>query len=143
MLFVEGLSVKGSAASVAISLCVHGRSDAMASEEYKDENGNPITLDKLCRTEPAWAANQIRVAAARVDGQKQSVAVMIVDNEALTARVAELEKQHLDLINACRRFDDAYVSDPYTTELDGGELFEAWSNLNGQLGVAILSLPKV
>jgi len=30
------------------------------SETYKDINGNEVSLDKLCRTEPAWAANVIR-----------------------------------------------------------------------------------
>lgn len=28
--------------------------------DYQDQEGNPVTLDKLCRTEPEWAANQIR-----------------------------------------------------------------------------------
>jgi hypothetical protein len=29
---------------------------------YHDIHGNPVTLDKLCRIEPAWAANRLRVA---------------------------------------------------------------------------------
>lgn len=27
---------------------------------FRDRDGNPITLDTLCRMEPAWAANRIR-----------------------------------------------------------------------------------
>jgi len=34
---------------------------------YTDDNGNPITLDKLCRIEPAWAANRIRAEIARAE----------------------------------------------------------------------------
>jgi len=32
--------------------------------EYQDIDGNPVSLDKLCRIEPAWAANRIRSSAA-------------------------------------------------------------------------------
>jgi hypothetical protein len=27
--------------------------------DYHDIDGNPVTLPKLCKTEPEWAANQI------------------------------------------------------------------------------------
>lgn len=30
------------------------------TENYHDAEGNPVSLDKLCRTEPEWAANCIR-----------------------------------------------------------------------------------
>jgi len=32
----------------------------MESENYYDCVGNPVTLEKLCRTEPGWAASRIR-----------------------------------------------------------------------------------
>ncbi len=28
--------------------------------QYYDADGRPVTLDTLCRKEPAWAANRIR-----------------------------------------------------------------------------------
>lgn len=34
--------------------------------EYRDVDGNVVTLDKLCRLEPEWAANNHRVLLARV-----------------------------------------------------------------------------
>ena len=37
--------------------------EALASrngESYHDANGNPTTLEKLCRTEPMWAVSRIR-----------------------------------------------------------------------------------
>jgi len=33
----------------------------MSKQQYYDRDGNPVTLDKLCRLEPEWAANRIRV----------------------------------------------------------------------------------
>lgn len=32
----------------------------MENNQYYDMDNNPVTLDKLCRTEPEWAANVIR-----------------------------------------------------------------------------------
>ena len=34
--------------------------------DYRDCDGNPVTLDKLCRDEPAWAANVIRQHVDRI-----------------------------------------------------------------------------
>ncbi len=36
----------------------------MASDGYRDSDGNPTTLGALCRTEPEWAANRIRAELA-------------------------------------------------------------------------------
>ena len=49
----------------------------MPDTAYTDCDGNPCTLDTLCRREPAWAANRIRVTLATA--------------ERLRARVVELE----------------------------------------------------
>ncbi len=34
------------------------------NDEFQDRDGNPVSLDKLCREEPEWAANRIRVERA-------------------------------------------------------------------------------
>lgn len=39
---------------------------AEAEKLYSDSDGNQVTLDVLCRREPAWAANVIRTLRARV-----------------------------------------------------------------------------
>lgn len=43
--------------------------EALASrngESYHDANGNPTTLEKLCRTEPEWAVSRIRDLRSKV-----------------------------------------------------------------------------
>lgn len=35
-------------------------------KDRRDIDGNPVTLDKLCRLEPAWAASRIRVMEAEL-----------------------------------------------------------------------------
>jgi hypothetical protein len=37
-----------------------------AEPQYEDMDGNTVSLDKLCRLEPAWAANQIRQRDAAI-----------------------------------------------------------------------------
>ena len=49
----------------------------MDDRQYKDIDGNPIHLNKLCRREPEWAANQVR------------------HRDKLKARLAALE-EHMD-----------------------------------------------
>src|SRR5690606_25069584 len=39
----------------------------MAEREYKDSQGNVVTLDKLVRIEPEWAANIIRWYEGKLD----------------------------------------------------------------------------
>lgn len=34
--------------------------EKMNGESYKDRDGNPTTLEALCRSEPEWACSQIR-----------------------------------------------------------------------------------
>ena len=36
------------------------------SDEYYDIDGNKVSLDELCRTEPAWAANVIRTQQSQL-----------------------------------------------------------------------------
>ena len=50
------------------------------SEDYKDANGNPITLEKLIRLEPEWAASRIR------EGRKQRAEI-----ERLKAEVTDVQ----------------------------------------------------
>ena len=42
------------------------------ADEYQDADGNPCTLDKLCRKEPTWAANRIRSAMAALARAEQA-----------------------------------------------------------------------
>lgn len=44
-----------------------------AEPEYEDADGNTVTLDRLCRMEPAWAANQIRTRDAYVAQREAEV----------------------------------------------------------------------
>ena len=52
------------------------------SRDYFDIDGNPCTLDQLCRKEPMWAASRLRVADARIAQLDALVAIY----EAWTAR---------------------------------------------------------
>ena len=38
----------------------------VVGEDYEDSEGNPCTLEKLCRDEPDWAANRLRVGLKRI-----------------------------------------------------------------------------
>ncbi len=35
--------------------------------EYHDVDGNPVTLHKLCRTEPEWAKNRIETLLTEIE----------------------------------------------------------------------------
>src|SRR5690606_652889 len=52
----------------------------MAEREYKDSEGNVVTLDKLVRIEPEWAANIIRWYEGKLDEYEHQ-------NEALASRL--------------------------------------------------------
>jgi len=41
----------------------------MESENYHDIDGNPVTLEKLCRTEPGWACSRIRHMRKQLEAQ--------------------------------------------------------------------------
>jgi hypothetical protein len=56
----------------------------MTDIEYKTIDGEPTTLDALCRTEPGWAANRIRAERARV-------AELEAERDALTNLLARLK----------------------------------------------------
>ncbi len=43
----------------------------MTGESYKDRDGNPTTLEELCRTEPDWACSRIRHMRAELDTVKK------------------------------------------------------------------------
>lgn len=40
---------------------------------YKDVDGSPVSLDTLCRKEPAWAANRLRVLEGKLDNAEQAL----------------------------------------------------------------------
>jgi len=70
----------------------------MSERTYRDIDGNPVTLDKLCRMEPAWAANRLRVEIERADKAESAL------REALE-EVAEMREAYL----ACA----AHIVGPY------------------------------
>lgn len=62
----------------------------MSDEDYKDMDGNPVTLEKLIRTEPEWAASRVR------EGRKAEAELAARDK-----RIAELSIRVRDLEAAC------------------------------------------
>jgi hypothetical protein len=52
---------------------------------YKDSNGNPVSLDKLVRDEPEWAANQIRHRDT-VEKQRDAVGKAAAEYAAATEK---------------------------------------------------------
>jgi hypothetical protein len=78
-----------------------------AQENYKDVNDNDITLEKLVKTEPAWAVNVIRHLKA-----EESMLIVRL-HELLKAAELVDEKESLGLepgqrlsvqIDLCRRY---------------------------------------
>jgi hypothetical protein len=68
-------------------------------EGYHDADGNPISLDTLCRKEPAWAANVIRMHKAEVERSralKKKVATALRDEHERYERFAKLYHAALD-----------------------------------------------
>lgn len=51
----------------------------MTGESYKDRDGNPVTLEALCRTEPEWACSKIRHLRARFRRTTKAEAAIIAD----------------------------------------------------------------
>jgi len=45
----------------------------MSDESYHDTDGNPVTLENLCRLEPMWAANVIRKLKRELETEKKRV----------------------------------------------------------------------
>jgi len=43
----------------------------MNGESYKDRDGNPTTLEALCRSEPEWACSQIMNLRAELETVKK------------------------------------------------------------------------
>lgn len=51
-------------------------------KDRRDIDGNPVTLDKLCRLEPAWAASRIRVMEAELEALREMrEALMAVERD--------------------------------------------------------------
>ena len=51
--------------------------------EYGDMDNNPVSLDKLCRTEPEWAASRIRVMEAEAARLREELSLCDSRNEEL------------------------------------------------------------
>jgi hypothetical protein len=54
----------------------------IAQEGFLDQHGKPIFLDTLCRDEPIWAANMIRMHILHVDKLR-------AENERLRKKIAK------------------------------------------------------
>lgn len=57
---------------------------------YTDSDGNPCTLDALCRREPAWAANRIRAEIAKCE----ALSAQVDGGHALYGAIVETLRPH-------------------------------------------------
>lgn len=58
----------------------------MSDIQYKDSDGNTVSLNKLCALEPDWAANRIRVMAdeiKRLTADNQRLTRLLDDGQSL------------------------------------------------------------
>lgn len=62
-------------------------------ENYKDIDGNDITLEKLVRTEPEWAANVIRYYKKKLGHNDEVMAQKFEEKRAQEANLAVGEKK--------------------------------------------------
>ena len=106
--------------------------------DYQDADGNSITLDKLCRKEPAWAASRLRAGQERItelelaaDGKNHMLTGCTESLNKALERVAELEAG-IDavesLINESAGVSGLYLNGdlaPWDELLAGGR-FEEW-----------------
>lgn len=71
----------------------------MASE-YRTTDGIPVTLDRLCRLEPEWAANRIRLLTEQLDATIAELARVRADrlSDAERAALATLRDMRRDSI---------------------------------------------
>ena len=67
------------------------------TEIYHDIDGNPCSIDKLCREEPEWAASRIREMTNKIasllsanEGQKGMIKYNRARKDAAFARLIEL-----------------------------------------------------
>ena len=107
-----------------------------AAEEYFDGSGNLCSLDTLCRREPGWAANRIRVWRAELDAALAEVErAWVLHTEEESRRfeaeteverlAAEVERWKLakDPLFRCRKCEE-YENERDEQELLAGQ-FEA------------------
>lgn len=66
----------------------------MSTKERLDIDGNPATLDKMCRTAPEWAANVIRM-------HEELIADVITERDAAQAELARVRKGIKDTAEYC------------------------------------------
>ena len=76
----------------------------MAEREYKDSEGNVVTLDKLVRIEPEWAANIIRWYEGKLDEYEHRAKLHMDRCQHDMERIVALEQQNESLAS---RLDSA------------------------------------
>ena len=64
-------------------------------EKYKDMDGNPVSLDRLCREEPAWAANRIRDLEEKI----RALLHDLVDARDCMAEVKKSVSEYIEELN--------------------------------------------
>lgn len=69
----------------------------MAEREYKDSEGNVVTLDKLVRIEPEWAANIIRWYEGKLDEYEHREKLHMDRCQHDMERIVRLEQQLADI----------------------------------------------
>jgi len=62
-------------------------------EYYYDGDGNPTDLEKLCRTEPVWAANTIRRYRAQLADLNNNLDQSLMEIRDLDEKLAECERE--------------------------------------------------
>src|SRR5690606_34379832 len=74
--------------------CRQETETGMAEREYKDSEGNVVTLDKLVRIEPEWAANIIRWYEGKLDEYEHRAKLHMDRCQHDMERIVALEQQN-------------------------------------------------
>ena len=76
----------------------------MSDESYHDTDGNPVTLENLCRLEPMWAASIIRQLKRELEGERGWVGRYREAYTEMAAKLANAGYKTLDeaLVDARR-----------------------------------------
>ena len=89
-LVVNGVpSALGIIASTSTSAKSRNAGTAVSTTEFKDADGKPVTLDRLCKTEPEWAAARIRHYMEEAGKQKAASPGFTADELEAAAHICE------------------------------------------------------
>ena len=57
---------------------------------YEDKDGIPVSLEKLCRIDPEWAAGQIRSLRDNDGKQTETIRELTEENRSLTKELSKV-----------------------------------------------------